>query len=233
MLTGSSITYVCVDAERRAPRDLLTTRSWSAGRMAADDMDGESQWARDARAAPSASEVEGLRSELSTTDIARSGRESPRRRRTSTVAARSASPAATVGPSREPALGQRLFGARIAPRVGLTLKDDATIPFPGSGSCDGEPYCQRRSLALIDAYWRAANYLSVGQIYLFDNPLLKRPLKKEDIKPRLHRGHWGTTPGLNFIYAHLNRLIKKRDLDMIYITGPGHGGPAAAGRANA
>ena len=78
--------------------------------------------------------------------------------------------------------------------------------------------------ALIDAYWRAANYLSVGQIYLFDNPLLREPLKEEHIKPRL-LGHWGTTPGLNFIYAHLNRLIKKLDLDMIYITGPGHGGP--------
>jgi xylulose-5-phosphate/fructose-6-phosphate phosphoketolase len=78
--------------------------------------------------------------------------------------------------------------------------------------------------ALIDAYWRAANYLSVGQIYLFDNPLLREPLKEEHIKPRL-LGHWGTTPGLNFIYVHLNRLIKKLDLDMIYITGPGHGGP--------
>ena len=78
--------------------------------------------------------------------------------------------------------------------------------------------------ALIDAYWRAANYLSVGQIYLFDNPLLKVPLEKAHIKPRL-LGHWGTTPGLNFVYAHLNRLIKKLDLDMIYIAGPGHGGP--------
>jgi xylulose-5-phosphate/fructose-6-phosphate phosphoketolase len=78
--------------------------------------------------------------------------------------------------------------------------------------------------ALINAYWRAANYLSVGQIYLFDNPLLREPLKEEHIKPRL-LGHWGTTPGLNFIYVHLNRLIKKLDLDMIYITGPGHGGP--------
>src|SRR6476661_8616989 len=77
-----------------------------------------------------------------------------------------------------------------------------------------------KELKLIDAYWRAANYLSVGQIYLFDNPLLKQPLKKEHIKPRL-LGHWGTTPGLNFIYVHLNRLIKKHDLDMIYITGPG------------
>ena len=77
---------------------------------------------------------------------------------------------------------------------------------------------------LIDAYWRAANYLSVGQIYLLDNPLLREPLTPEHIKPRL-LGHWGTTPGLNFVYAHLNRLICERDLSMIYVTGPGHGGP--------
>ncbi|BDA68155.1 hypothetical protein CAL7716_023210 [Calothrix sp. PCC 7716] len=76
----------------------------------------------------------------------------------------------------------------------------------------------------INAYWRAANYLSVGQIYLLDNPLLKEPLKLEHVKPRL-LGHWGTTPGLNFIYVHLNRVIKKNDLNMIYIAGPGHGGP--------
>ncbi len=79
-------------------------------------------------------------------------------------------------------------------------------------------------LKRIHAYWRAANYLSVGQIYLLDNPLLKQPLKLEHIKPRL-LGHWGTTPGLNFIYAHLNRIIKRDDLNIIYITGPGHGGP--------
>ncbi|MBK0018034.1 MULTISPECIES: phosphoketolase [Kosakonia] len=79
-------------------------------------------------------------------------------------------------------------------------------------------------LQLIDRYWRAANYLSVGQIYLMDNPLLREPLKPEHIKPRL-LGHWGTTPGLNFIYAHLNRAIRQHDLDMIYICGPGHGGP--------
>ncbi len=84
--------------------------------------------------------------------------------------------------------------------------------------------------ALIDAYWRAANYLSVGQIYLYDNPLLKQTLTKEHIKPRL-LGHWGTTPGLNFIYVHLNRMIKKHDLDMIYITGPGHGGPGLVANA--
>lgn len=79
-------------------------------------------------------------------------------------------------------------------------------------------------LTLIDRYWRAANYLSVGQIYLLSNPLLRQPLKPEHIKPRL-LGHWGTTPGLNFIYAHLNRIIRARDLDMIYMCGPGHGGP--------
>ena len=79
-------------------------------------------------------------------------------------------------------------------------------------------------LRKINAYWRAANYLSVGQIYLFDNPLLTEPLRLEHVKPRL-LGHWGTTPGLNFIYAHCNRIIKKYDLDMIYICGPGHGGP--------
>ena len=77
----------------------------------------------------------------------------------------------------------------------------------------------------LDAYWRAANYLSVGQIYLWDNPLLKRPLSLADVKPML-LGHWGTTPGQNFIYAHLNRVIRANDLDMIYVSGPGHGGPA-------
>jgi xylulose-5-phosphate/fructose-6-phosphate phosphoketolase len=79
-------------------------------------------------------------------------------------------------------------------------------------------------LRRIDAYWRAANYLSVGQIYLLDNPLLRQPLKLEHVKPRL-LGHWGTTPGLNFIYAHLNRQINKRGLSALYVTGPGHGGP--------
>jgi len=79
-------------------------------------------------------------------------------------------------------------------------------------------------LRLMDAWWRAANYLSVGQIYLYDNPLLKEPLSLGHVKPRL-LGHWGTTPGLNFIYVHLNRVIRERDLDMIYVCGPGHGGP--------
>jgi xylulose-5-phosphate/fructose-6-phosphate phosphoketolase len=81
-----------------------------------------------------------------------------------------------------------------------------------------------RQLQKMDAYWRAANYLSVGQIYLRDNPLLEEPLQREHIKPRL-LGHWGTTPGLNMLYVHVNRLIKQNDLDMIFITGPGHGGP--------
>lgn len=80
-------------------------------------------------------------------------------------------------------------------------------------------------LRKMDAYWRAANYLSVGQIYLMDNPLLREPLKPEHVKPRL-LGHWGTTPGLNFIYVHLNRIIKRENLNVLYITGPGHGGPA-------
>ncbi|MEA2372948.1 MAG: xylulose-5-phosphate/fructose-6-phosphate phosphoketolase, partial [Solirubrobacteraceae bacterium] len=80
------------------------------------------------------------------------------------------------------------------------------------------------ALAAIHAYWRAANYLSVGQIYLLDNPLLREPLRADHVKPRL-LGHWGTTPGLNFVYAHLNRVIKARDLDAIYVAGPGHGGP--------
>ncbi len=81
------------------------------------------------------------------------------------------------------------------------------------------------ALRKIDAYWRAANFLSVGQIYLFDNPLLRRPLARTDVK-RMLLGHWGTTPGQNFVYAHLNRVIRKYDLDMIYVSGPGHGGPA-------
>src|SRR6202140_2937923 len=89
---------------------------------------------------------------------------------------------------------------------------------------------EAEELRLLHAYWRAANYLSAGQIYLLDNPLLLEPIKLEHIKPRL-LGHWGTTPGLNLIYAHANRVIKKRNLDAIYIMGPGHGGPAAVANA--
>src|SRR5881628_3137076 len=84
--------------------------------------------------------------------------------------------------------------------------------------------------ARIDAYWRAANYLSVGQIYLMDNPLLREPLRRAQVKPRL-LGHWGTTPGLNFIYAHLNRVILRDDLNVIDLAGPGHGGPGLVANA--
>src|SRR4051794_31553802 len=95
---------------------------------------------------------------------------------------------------------------------------------------DGRPYLSGEDLSRVDTWWRAANYLSVGQIYLLDNPLLRRPLQAEGVKPRL-LGHWGTTPGLNFIYAHMNRAIIERDLDAIYVYGPGHGGPGAVAGA--
>ena len=95
---------------------------------------------------------------------------------------------------------------------------------PATATTDREAPPGTDELRLIDAYWRAANYLSVGQIYLLDNPLLREPLKPGHIKPRL-LGHFGTTPGLNFIYAHMNRVIRARDLDAIFIAGPGHGGP--------
>src|SRR3954453_19578834 len=94
---------------------------------------------------------------------------------------------------------------------------------PMEASTTGRPLTDAE-LERLDAYWRAANYLSVGQIYLLDNALLREPLRLEHIKPRL-LGHWGTTPGLNFIYAHLNRLICLHDLNTIFICGPGHGGP--------
>ncbi len=93
-----------------------------------------------------------------------------------------------------------------------------------AGSVSGE------ELRLIDAYWRAANYLSVGQIYLLDNPLLREPLKPENVKPRL-LGHWGTTPGLNFVYVHMNRVIRNWDLNVMYVIGPGHGGPGLVANA--
>src|SRR3954462_9684481 len=99
-------------------------------------------------------------------------------------------------------------------------KEEATLEYRLSG----------QEQALTDAYWRAANYLSVGQIYLYGNPLLKEPLTREHVKPRL-LGHWGTTPGLKFVYVHLNRLIRQHDLDMIYVTGPGHGGPGLVANA--
>src|SRR6202162_5420379 len=92
-----------------------------------------------------------------------------------------------------------------------------TVPSPGPLSA-GE-------VEAMNAWWRAANYLSVGQIYLLANPLLREPLRPEHIKPRL-LGHWGTSPGQNFVYVHLNRLIREHDADVIYISGPGHGGPS-------
>jgi xylulose-5-phosphate/fructose-6-phosphate phosphoketolase len=93
-----------------------------------------------------------------------------------------------------------------------------------AGAHAGQGPLSPDELARLDAYWRAANFLSVGQIYLLDNPLLREPLRLEHVKPRL-LGHWGTTPGLNFVYAHMNRVIRREDLDAIYVTGPGHGGP--------
>ncbi len=93
-----------------------------------------------------------------------------------------------------------------------------------SSTAAGTPPLSPHQLATLDAYWRAANYLSVGQIYLLENPLLREPLRIEHVKPRL-LGHWGTTPGLNFVYAHLNRVINARELSVLYVTGPGHGGP--------
>src|SRR5258708_20718746 len=101
----------------------------------------------------------------------------------------------------------------------MQLTVDAHTPAAVRPNPLSEDECRR-----MNAYWRAANYLSVGQIYLYDNPLLTEPLKLEHIKPRL-LGHWGTTPGLNFIYVHCNRVIRSHDLNMIYICGPGPGGP--------
>src|SRR6266702_3338073 len=111
-------------------------------------------------------------------------------------------------------------GAMMARQTSTTTTPDLTRTRPLTD----------HELRLINAYWRAANYLSVGQIYLLDNPLLKKPLGLEDLKPRL-LGHWGTTPGLNLIYAHASHVIKQRDLDAIYIMGPGHGGPAGVANA--
>ncbi|HEY1440048.1 MAG TPA: phosphoketolase family protein, partial [Mycobacterium sp.] len=104
----------------------------------------------------------------------------------------------------------------------MTVETPTTTPASQNLSDD--------ELALIDKYWRAANYLSVGQIYLLDNPLLTEPLSAEQVKPRL-LGHWGTTPGLNLVYAHLNRIIRNRDANVIYVTGPGHGGPGLVANA--
>lgn len=103
----------------------------------------------------------------------------------------------------------------------LQTLEDTPAGSAQSSSTSSRPLSDEQ-LRKMHAYWRAANYLTVGQIYLKDNPLLERPLTRDDIKPRL-LGHWGTTAGLNFIYTHLNRLIVENDLNMIYIIGPGHG----------
>src|SRR5262245_57775881 len=132
------------------------------------------------------------------------------------------------------------------PRLADPLTYPAPTPRQGTSRIGHAPWSDRvfrlreemhmanalsdNELRLIDAYWRAANYLAVGQIYLYDNPLLEKPLTKEHIKPRL-LGHWGTTPGLNFLYVHLNRIIRKYELNMMYITGPGHGGPGLVANA--
>jgi xylulose-5-phosphate/fructose-6-phosphate phosphoketolase len=115
------------------------------------------------------------------------------------------------------------------PRMKSTNDDRATAAGGAPNLQDSKPL-SAEELRRIDAYWRAANYLSVGQIYLLDNPLLTRPLALQDVKPRL-LGHWGTTPGLNLIYAHANRTIKQRDLNAVYVIGPGHGGPAIVANA--
>ncbi len=119
---------------------------------------------------------------------------------------------------------------RLAPPKADTMNviispHDLKIEAEAAARAKSQASLDTRELRLMDAYWRAANYLSVGQIYLYDNPMLREPLTLAHVKP-LVVGHWGTTPGQNFIYVHLNRTIKLHDLDMIYIAGPGHGGPA-------
>src|SRR3712207_1479264 len=113
---------------------------------------------------------------------------------------------------------------RFDPTISSVVEEDASPRMlapeePAGGPLSGE------QLAGIHRYWQASNYLTVGQIYLQDNPLLREPLRSEHIKPRL-LGHWGTSPGLSLIYVHLNRLIRERGVEAIYLTGPGHGGPA-------
>jgi xylulose-5-phosphate/fructose-6-phosphate phosphoketolase len=115
-------------------------------------------------------------------------------------------------------------------REGIMTQEHATTDATAPAGGEGHGPLSREQVRTIDAYWRAANYLSVGQIYLLDNPLLREPLKAAHVKPRL-LGHWGTTPGLNFIYAHMNRVIRKWDLNALYVTGPGHGGPGLVANA--
>jgi xylulose-5-phosphate/fructose-6-phosphate phosphoketolase len=112
----------------------------------------------------------------------------------------------------------------------VTTDKKPTRASAGGGETATAGRLAAEELRKMDAYWRASNYLSVGQIYLYDNPLLAQPLKREHIKPRL-LGHWGTSPGLNFLYVHLNRVINNDDLNMIYIIGPGHAGPSLVAHA--
>ena len=111
-----------------------------------------------------------------------------------------------------------IFDIALSSTVAANGRHEAAAPVP-----DGPLTPQM--LDRMNRYWRAANYLCIGQIYLFENPLLREPLRAEQIKPRL-LGHWGTSPGQNLIYIHLNRLIKEHDADIVYIAGPGHGGPS-------
>src|SRR3954465_8665094 len=106
----------------------------------------------------------------------------------------------------------------------LTTQADHKARRPSGDSRGAQAPLSSEELRELDAYWRASNSLSVGQIYLLDNPLLREPLAREHVKPRL-LGHWGTTPRLNMLYAHMNRVIRQRDTDAIFIAGPGHGGP--------
>src|SRR3954469_20761957 len=109
------------------------------------------------------------------------------------------------------------------PTISSAIETAEAPPRPPEEAVEGP--LSAEMLDKIQRYWQAANYLTVGQIYLQDNPLLREPLRPEHIKPRL-LGHWGTSPGLSFVYAHLNRLIREHDLDAIFLAGPGHGGPA-------
>src|SRR5581483_2383446 len=136
----------------------------------------------------------------------------------------------TTSTSRSATLTKPGLAAKSEHRRPGRLPTDGTIGQMSLDSPTISTVLSGDELALIDAYWRAANYLSVGQIYLLDNPLLAEPLSAEHVKPRL-LGHWGTTPGLNLIYAHLNRIIRNRDANVIYVTGPGHGGPGLVANA--
>ncbi|MGH9106668.1 MAG: phosphoketolase, partial [Acidimicrobiales bacterium] len=140
----------------------------------------------------------------------------------------------TEGPASTSATasGTATAGSAATPTAGPAPAEGTAPPADGgplSPVARADPLSSAEA-QLLDAYWRAANYLSVGQIYLLANPLLRVPLQPEHVKPRL-LGHWGTTPGLNFVYAHMDRVIRKWDLDAIYVMGPGHGGPAAVANA--